>query len=201
MLYTSMCKVFGIIGGSLAMHALVGSVALGLSLIMGSYSDARAIEPTAVQAYDWLGDIQPPTQVNERIWRSGRPTETQLRDLYARGVRVIIDLEQDQNVIRAEGELARAIGFEFHSYPTDSFWAPDDKKIDEILEILRTSSEPVLVHCYHGEDRTGLVIGLTRVFFEKWTPSKAYEEMLERGFHRVLLGLDRYFKEKTAAAR
>ncbi len=138
------------------------------------------VKASGVRALDWLGEVQPPTQVNDRIWRSGRPTEAQLRGLWAQGVREIIDLEQDADVIRAESALAREIGFEFHSYPTDSFWSPDDAKMNEILEILRTSSSPVLVHCYHGEDRTGLVIGLERVLIEKWPASRAFAEMLDR---------------------
>ena len=92
------------------------------------------------------------------------------------------------------------MGFEFHSYPTDSFFAPDDSKMNEIIDILRTADRPVLVHCYHGEDRTGVVIGLERVFIEKWAPANAYNEMLAHGFHRILLGLDEYFREKTASA-
>lgn len=152
---------------------------------------------SATHELDWFGDIQPPTQVTSRIWRSGRPTEASLQTLWSRGVRVIVDLENDDATIEAEASLAQKMGFTFYSYPTDSFFAPDDSKINEILQILRTSKEPVLVHCYHGEDRTGLVIGLERVLLEKWRPQTAYDEMLAKGFHQILFGLDGYFHDKT----
>lgn len=148
---------------------------------------------------DWFGDIQPPSQVTSLIWRSGRPTEASLQDLWNRGVRTIIDLENDPAVIQSEMAIAKKMGFAFYSYPTDSFWAPDDAKMNEIINILRTTKVPVLVHCYHGEDRTGLVIGLERVFLEKWPASKAYDEMINRGFHQILLGLDQYFRDKTGS--
>jgi protein tyrosine/serine phosphatase len=148
--------------------------------------------------FGWFDEPQPPTQVTQLIWRSGRPTEVSLQDLWNHGVRAIIDLENDPEVIQAEMDLAKKMGFAFYSYPMDSFWAPDDAKMTEIINILRTTQVPVLVHCYHGEDRTGLVIGLERVFLEKWPAVKAYDEMIEKGFHQILLGLDEYFRSKTS---
>lgn len=173
---------------------------LSLSVVSPSFASASAsasVLSPAPSRVDWFGEIQPPTQVNDRLWRSGRPTEQTLTMLYAKGVRVIIDLENDLPVVNAEAALAKRMGFTFLSYPTESFWAPDDQKMEEILRILSASPQPVLVHCYHGEDRTGLVIGLERVFLEKWPAGKAYDEMLAIGFHRILLGLDQYFHEKV----
>ena len=53
------------------------------------------------------------------------------------------------------------------------------------------------MHCYHGEDRTGLVVGLHRYTNDHWTAVDAYREMLARGFHPVITILDSYFKKKT----
>jgi hypothetical protein len=55
----------------------------------------------------------------------------------------------------------------------------------------------IYVHCLHGEDRTGLVIGLERVFVEGWSPESAWKEMLAFGFHTFYLGLDSYFFTQT----
>lgn len=40
---------------------------------------------------------------------------------------------------------------------------------------------PIYVHCHGGNDRTGLVIALHRVFNEGWPVMKAYREMLDSG--------------------
>jgi hypothetical protein len=40
-----------------------------------------------------------------------------------------------------------------------------------------------------GEDRTGVAVGYWRVMAQGWPKAKAYEEMLDRGFHAILFGL------------
>ncbi len=45
-----------------------------------------------------------------------------------------------------------------------------------------------LVHCEHGQDRTGVAIGLYRLH-TGWTEEHAEDEMLAHGFHRSLIGL------------
>jgi protein tyrosine/serine phosphatase len=47
----------------------------------------------------------------------------------------------------------------------------------------------VLVHCTHGQDRTGWVVGAYRVLYEGVSKSVAYDEMLKHNFHEVLHGL------------
>ena len=61
----------------------------------------------------------------------------------------------------------------------------------------QTPAPAVYVHCRHGQDRTGLVVGLERVFIEGWDPADAYAEMLKYGFHTYFLGLKDYFFDQT----
>lgn len=59
-----------------------------------------------------------------------------------------------------------------------------------------TSITPgTFVHCEHGQDRTGLVIGAYRVWYQNWTKDDAFAEMLANGFHPMLLGLTAFFDE------
>ena len=178
-------------------------IALLCSVMMFQTAQARVERPDAAEHPSDLsswGSLRAPTQVTPMIWRSGRPTEAMIQDLYDRGVRTIIDLEDNAEAVQFETALSKKLGMEFHSYPTDSFFAPDDAKVNEILALMKDAKAPILVHCYHGEDRTGLVIGLERVYFEKWPAQKAYDEMIKIGFHSILLGLDQYFWQKAAAA-
>jgi protein tyrosine/serine phosphatase len=56
---------------------------------------------------------------------------------------------------------------------------------------------PIFVHCQHGEDRTGLIVGLYRVETEHWSPAAAYREMIAKGFHKILFFLNHYYEERT----
>jgi hypothetical protein len=73
-----------------------------------------------------------------------------------------------------------------------------DKMMNTIMTDLKDPSlGTIYVHCAHGQDRTGLVIGLERVIDEGWQPKDAFKEMIADGFHTFFIGLDSYFEEKT----
>ena len=57
----------------------------------------------------------------------------------------------------------------------------------------------VLVHCYHGADRTGIVIAFYRMIYQNWTLADAKSEMLQGGFgyHSVWKNLENLFTEET----
>ncbi len=75
-----------------------------------------------------------------------------------------------------------------------------DQQIDAILTVLADpDKEPIYVHCKHGQDRTGLVIGLERVFAEGWSVADAHEEMVKLGFHHGVVGIENYFHKKAAS--
>lgn len=46
----------------------------------------------------------------------------------------------------------------------------------------------VLVHCLHGEDRTGMVMAAYRMIMQNWSFEKAKTEMLGYGFHTFPYG-------------
>jgi hypothetical protein len=46
-----------------------------------------------------------------------------------------------------------------------------------------------LVHCTHGQDRTGLVLACYREWSQGWPKAAAQKEMLDDGFHPMLRGL------------
>ena len=86
----------------------------------------------------------------------------------------------------------------FISEPMSGFWTPNDKEVNQIEAIMADQSRrPIFVHCEHGQDRTGLIVGLYRVFTEKKSPAAAYKEMLAKGFHKILFLLNHYYEEKT----
>jgi protein tyrosine/serine phosphatase len=137
--------------------------------------------------------------VDGRIFRSGRPTQEGLKKAQQDGITTIVNIEDSMSNVRKEEGWAKALGLRFYSIPLSAFTTPADHDVERILELLDDPSlSRILVHCKHGEDRTGMIIGLRRVFVEKWSPEQAYQEMLDLGFHPILKGLDRYFRDKTS---
>lgn len=128
------------------------------------------------------------------IYRGGQPDYAGMKYLSGIGVTTIIDLNNDEREIAAERTRAKELGIDFYSIPLSGFWGPSDKDIKDILSLLADpTKKPVYLHCAHGEDRTGLVVGLYRVRYEGWSKDDAYAEMLENGFHKILIPLNNYF--------
>jgi protein-tyrosine phosphatase len=52
----------------------------------------------------------------------------------------------------------------------------------EALRIIRVAAKPLVIHCWHGSDRTGIVCAAYRIVFQDWTPAAALDEMVNGGY-------------------
>ncbi len=148
-------------------------------------------------------------KVRTGLYRGGHPDAAGLDYLKKLGVKRIVNLEVGDFVeaypwdITKELDEAHARGLTELRYPMSAFEpavsGEFDAHMNQILAILKTATatDAIYVHCKHGQDRTGLVLGLERVIDEKWAPKAAHDEMLKIGFHPFFLGLEHYFEEKT----
>jgi protein tyrosine/serine phosphatase len=155
--------------------------------------------PSTESADDSQDVTTPPIElVTPGVYRGPRPTQATLQNLKALGVRNIVDLEDSASAVNSERKIAASLGIGFNSQPMSGFWTPNDSEVNGIEAYLaNTSNYPVFVHCEHGQDRTGLIVGLFRVETQHWTPAAAYKEMLAKGFHQILFLLNHYYEEKT----
>ncbi len=146
--------------------------------------------------------------VSPGVYRGGHPSKGNIAYLDGLGVDTIVDLEVADLVeawpwqIEKEQHDAAAAGIALERFPMSAFEPAKsdefDGKIDGILALLRDKSRrPIYVHCKHGQDRTGLVIGLERVVNEGWSAKAAHDEMVTLGFHTYFEGLEDYFERKT----
>lgn len=150
-------------------------------------------------ASDALAAIPRFAHVSASLSRGGRPeSSSDLRQLKSDGFKTVISLENIPFMVKGEEKQVKALGMRFLSVPLDWDEEPSDADIDQILSALwRESGSPVFLHCYHGTDRTGLVVALYRVLKESWDPERAYREMLKMGFNTKFKELSRYFERRT----
>jgi protein tyrosine/serine phosphatase len=148
-------------------------------------------------------------QVSPGVWRSAQPTNPdEWKYVKSQGVRHVVKLNFD-----SEGSDADAIaaGLDVHVLSIqpegdkdlfdnikNTFVGPDVAKLIEAENIIAAGGG-VLVHCTHGQDRTGLVIGLHRVMHEHESKAEAYDEMLRYNFHPELHGLHEFWEDFTGA--
>lgn len=108
-----------------------------------------------------------------RIYRSGAPDDRFVRYVHERyGVSRIISLNGSAGYAATAEELGIALTRYHWSYRK----LPP---IEELRSVLRALDEEgaVLVHCTHGQDRTGLVVAAHRIHRMGWTVEAAFAEM------------------------
>jgi hypothetical protein len=129
-------------------------------------------------------------QVESGIWRGGQPTAEGWSYLKSVGITKSVKLNVGKDA------LAESNGISVVYLPIDwaeqTIWKPQRSTVELAVHSI---SNGTFVHCLHGQDRTGLIIGVYRVEIEKWKKEVAEREMLTNGFHKELLGLWRYWEE------
>lgn len=120
--------------------------------------------------------------VQPGIYRGAAPTAEGLTKLKALGVRTVIDLRIEKKGQKEEEAAVKALGLKRVRIPMGAE-APTEKQVAQFLSLLNNSrTEPVFVHCQHGADRTGAMVGIWRVTHDKWDFARTYTEMRKYGF-------------------
>ena len=142
-------------------------------------------------------------RVNASLYRSAQPSQEAIREIGEHTPLVAGDAPIETVVslrtFRSDASLAagapRALRLE--RIPAQS-WHPEDEDVVRFLRIATDSaSQPVLVHCRRGADRTGTMVAIYRVIVEGWTKAAAIDEMTRGGygFHPIWQNLVRYIED------
>ena len=120
--------------------------------------------------------------VSRGIYRGAAPTPAGLRRLKAMGVHTVIDLRIAPKTVKKAKADAESLGLRWINLPMSGD-PPTQAQVDTLLAALKTApQEPVFVHCQHGADRTGCMLGIYRETQQGWNFDKTYKEMRQYGF-------------------
>ena len=128
-----------------------------------------------------LPDNFHPVDAEAGVYRSSQPGQVEFRELARRGFRSVLNLRSHHSDL----ELIEGTGLREYRLLTHLFGFED---MVEALRIVREAEKPLLIHCWHGSDRTGAVAAGYRIVFDGWTVEDALEEFTSRdyGHHRRL---------------
>jgi protein tyrosine/serine phosphatase len=138
-------------------------------------------------------------QVEHNFFRSAQPDAQGFRMLATQyGVRTVVSLRafnSDEPLTR--GLNLRLVRFKIHT------WHIEREDVVGALRALRSATKegPVLLHCQHGADRTGLIAALYRVLYEGWSKQAATDEMLNGnfGYHAVWGNIPKFIRNVDVA--
>ncbi len=145
----------------------------------------------ALAANQEIPDTARYEQVSPALYRGPQPSEGELNQLAAKGVKTIIDLRFGKRHSKEERRSAKLLGLNYIHMPL-GYFIPSKKKIARILSIIRNPvHQPVFVHCRYGEDRTSMMVAIYRMQDHGVSLEDAEDDMLQHNFKPWLVNLAR----------
>lgn len=160
-------------------------VVLAFAILAGT---CTAVPTSNSRPPDWANSIQMEGvpnfyKVSDILYRSAHPTSAEaVKNLETSSLRIrtVVDLcwsQSDRDKIGGTG-----LGYE-HIPMMGWPLFPKEEQVIKFLQIVTDNQRtPILVHCQHGADRTGIMCAVYRIAVQGWTKERAVEEMIEGGF-------------------
>lgn len=132
-------------------------------------------------------------RITDHLYRSEQPLKADVGQLKALGIRTVISFRafhSDEKILRNSGITLKRIPM--HT------WHIEDEDVIQALRDIRHAEQtgPVLIHCQHGADRTGLISAMYRMIYQGWTREEALDELQNGGygFHSMWRNIPRYLR-------
>lgn len=124
-------------------------------------------------------------RVAEGIYRCEQPGKDDFQALEKMGIREVLSLRR----WHGDETRARKTGLKLHRLKTRASTI-DPMEIEAALKIIVERKGPIVIHCWHGSDRTGAVCAAYRIVVEGMEKEAAIEEMVDGGygFHKRTFG-------------
>jgi protein tyrosine/serine phosphatase len=116
-------------------------------------------------------------KLDDKVYRSEQPDRKGFGYLKSFGIRNVLNLRdhhKDDAKAKGSGLTLYRVEMRAGKITTDEVVAA--------LRIIKRAEGPIVVHCWHGSDRTGTVSALYRIIFQNWSKEEAVEELMNGGY-------------------
>ncbi len=117
-------------------------------------------------------------RMSPTLYRSALPDAQSLPVLQSLKVHTVLSFIKDDDATWLGQTPVRRLSIPLHADRVD------DADVLRVLRTLQAAEEhgPVLMHCKHGRDRTGLMAAMYRTVIQGWSKDEAINEMRNGGF-------------------
>lgn len=179
---------------------LIASLLLGCTLTVGCVSTESW--PPEQRPNTWGQALQLSDnfyQISPTVFRSEQPDANLVTTLKKHGIQRVINLRRSNLDAKVFAEQP----FELVHIPINT-WAINREDLLQVMRNIQQAElkqEKVLVHCYHGSDRTGASIAMYRIIFQNWSTQDALNEMKHGGygFHPIWSNIEPLFSDENIA--
>jgi tyrosine-protein phosphatase SIW14 len=135
-------------------------------------------------------------KVDADVYRSEQPTRKGFKEIRDKGIKTVINLRYGYS----EAALVEGLDLVLIEIGMTA-WEFTDNDILRALKAIESAPKPVLIHCQHGSDRTGVVVAMYRIVFLNWPKEEALAEMKRGGFgfHWIYLNIPAFIKRVDVA--
>ncbi len=116
-------------------------------------------------------------KVDDRLYRSSQPDDDEMKTLAKAGFTDILNLRDFHD----DDDEAEHTTLKLHRVKMNA-GSIDIKEVKDALKFIAAAKGPVLVHCWHGSDRTGCVCAFYRMIYQGWTKEQSLAEMRDGGY-------------------
>lgn len=174
-----MCKIYKI---------LILFLGFSVQLLFGQNTNRPANWAKKVETNDFINLYK----VNDSIYRSEQPDSFDIQTLKQLGIKSILNLRfkhHDSVFIGKSSPELYAVNMKAQRIK--------DKDVINALKIMEKAPKPILIHCKHGSDRTGVILAMYRIVFQNWTKEQALDELKNGGygFHKIFMNIPAYIKK------
>lgn len=167
------------------------------SFVPPNWADEPVQKPSTWAAAVVNPELKNFYKVDEHLYRSAQPNPAGMKQLEKLGIVNVLNLRQ----FHTDTKEAEGTRLHLHHVSMNAALIKDED-IVAALNIISAAKGPVLVHCWHGSDRTGAVVAMYRILFQGWSKADAIAEMVEGGFghHAIYSNIAKYIKEVDVEA-
>ncbi|KVV00466.1 dual specificity protein phosphatase family protein [Burkholderia ubonensis] len=132
-------------------------------------------------------------RITPSLYRSALLSREDVPELQKLGIRKVISFR----AFHSDERILAGTQITMQRIPINTWYIRDEDMV-AALRALRDADRdgPVLIHCQHGADRTGLVSALYRMVYQGWTREQALDELQHGGygFHAIWQNITYYLK-------
>lgn len=146
---------------------------------------------------DWatpVAEAQNLYRIHQDFYRSAQLDSKDVALLQSLGIKTVVSLRSfhsDDKLLKDSSIRLQRVGI--------NTWSINDQNVIAALRAIKAAEKdgPVLLHCLHGADRTGLVTAMYRILYQAWSKEQAMEELIKGGYgyHSMWRNIPKYLKK------
>ncbi|MBK0062641.1 MULTISPECIES: dual specificity protein phosphatase family protein [unclassified Acinetobacter] len=132
-------------------------------------------------------------KISPDVYRSEQPSPALIAELRQQQIQTVINLRSRNDDLKVlDQHEFNLIHVPIHTWAINR---TDLLKVMQHIQNAKQNRQKVLLHCYHGSDRTGASIAMYRIVFENWSIENAVQEMKygHYGYHPIWVNIEHIF--------